>query len=163
MEYLFVEIGGGKSPKEGFVNVDIIDHPSVDYVLDLNTTPLPFEDNSVAKIYSSHCLEHLDGKKKFVEVMEEMYRVSKPGAMWEIKVPYANMPPSTGNPYHTNDIFNEYTFYFFSEKPHPYYPIIKKGTANEDTKTTLRILEQNFRYFKDSIIEEMTTVMTVVK
>lgn len=85
-----------------------------DVVLNLNHERLPFDESSVDFIYSSHTLEHLslDG---FFHVMNETYRILKPGAQFKIVVPYFTTMVNLANPFHNNNIaFNEHTFRFFS-------------------------------------------------
>lgn len=78
-----VEIGGGTLPKPGFINVDRC--ATADYIVDLETEPLPFETSSVDEIYSSHCLEHI---RNLIHVISEITRISKPNARVEIRVPH---------------------------------------------------------------------------
>lgn len=77
--------GNKKRPEE--IGVDIIPGPSVDVVADLNKYPLPFEDNSVDVIRSSHCFEHLDN---LVALMEDIHRILKPNGLLEFSVPHVS-------------------------------------------------------------------------
>lgn len=79
-----LDLGCGKFKKKGFFGIDKFPSPNVDRVVDVDEG-LPFSDNSVIEIYSSHVLEHVDSLE---EVMEEIYRVCKPGAKVLIKVPH---------------------------------------------------------------------------
>jgi predicted SAM-dependent methyltransferase len=80
-----LEIGGGIFPRgEGFVSVDKLD--CADVVHDLEQYPWPFEDESVAEVYSSHCFEHLTNMEK---VLNEVCRITKIGASVEFRVPAA--------------------------------------------------------------------------
>ena len=54
-----LEIGGGKDPNPGFVNIDILDLPQVDIVWDIERTPWPLPSNIVSSAVASHVLEHL--------------------------------------------------------------------------------------------------------
>lgn len=79
-----VELGGGTNPKgDGYVNVDIIS--SADIVFDVESGPLPFDDDSVDSIYSAHCLEHI--KDPFA-IFRQILRVCKIGAEVEIHLPH---------------------------------------------------------------------------
>lgn len=147
-----LEIGGGALPKNGFVNVDYMDHELVDFKVNLNTENLPFPDNSVDEIYSNHCLEHLQpGYGGFLHCIEEMWRVSKPNASWYIRVPYFNSHHTLSNPFHSNNIFNEYTFYYFSDQPRTQYSSnvhIRKGSCFEFyLKATLIIDKIEYEFF----------------
>ena len=149
-----LDIGGGAIPKQGFFNVDCIDHPAVHYKVDLNSERFPFEDNSVDEIYSNHCFEHLTpGYGGFIHCIEELWRICKPEAPWYIRVPYFNSHHSLANPFHTNNIFNEYTFYYFSDvhkqQPHS-NTFVRKGSAMEyHLRATLIIDDIEFEYFSN--------------
>jgi SAM-dependent methyltransferase len=84
---LRIDVGCGARKKRGFLGIDYMLAPNVDYVVDLEKSPLPFKDNSVSEVWSNHFLEHLtiDG---ICKVMEEIHRVCKPWAYVEIRVPH---------------------------------------------------------------------------
>ncbi len=86
MSYLKIDLGCGSCKKEGTVGVDILAQPGVDYVLNLQTEPLPFSDQSVDYVYSSHCLEHISDPTR---VFAEISRVCADGAKLELWTPYA--------------------------------------------------------------------------
>jgi len=48
--------------------------------------PLPFDDLSIKGVYSSHCLEHLTASE-VVKLLQESYRILKPGGIIRITVP----------------------------------------------------------------------------
>jgi SAM-dependent methyltransferase len=78
-----LEIGGGtKQRGDGWTNIDLV--PTADIVHDLNVTPWPLADDSVDAVYSSHCLEHLNG---YLPAFNELCRVCRVGAPIEIRVP----------------------------------------------------------------------------
>jgi SAM-dependent methyltransferase len=78
-----IELGGGTKPfGNGYANIDTV--PTADIVHDLNVRPWPLPDDSVTDVYSSHCLEHLDG---YMPTFEELCRVCRMGAKIEIRVP----------------------------------------------------------------------------
>lgn len=79
-----IELGGGIYPKEGFINCDIIDHPSVDVRADFSMG-IPFPDGFADEVYSSHCLEHV---RDVSVLIRDIVRVSKIGAFVTIKVPH---------------------------------------------------------------------------
>ncbi|HLE17793.1 MAG TPA: methyltransferase domain-containing protein [Syntrophales bacterium] len=47
---------------------------------------LPYEDNSIDGIFSSHTLEHI-GKFKIVDTLKEWYRILKPEGKLTVRVP----------------------------------------------------------------------------
>lgn len=78
-----LELGGGTKPRgEGFRNVDL--DPAADVVHDLRT-PLPFPDDSVSEVYSSHCLEHIPDP---MVLLREIARVGRVGCAVEIRCPF---------------------------------------------------------------------------
>jgi SAM-dependent methyltransferase len=82
-----VNLGCGNNKQPGEIGVDIIDGPCVDVVADLNIYPMPFDDNSVDIVRSSHCFEHLDN---LVALMEDIHRILKPGGLLEFTVPHVS-------------------------------------------------------------------------
>jgi ubiquinone/menaquinone biosynthesis C-methylase UbiE len=84
---LKIDLGGGAQPYHGFINVDCLKLPTVDCVCNLETDILPFDDNSVDEIYSSHCLEHMTNHG---HLLHELARVGRIGARFELRVPHWN-------------------------------------------------------------------------
>lgn len=80
---LRVEIGGGLKPLTGWLNVDRC--PTADYQVDFETQRLPFDGESVAEVYSSHCFEHVHNLRG---LLQEIARVCMVGARVEIRVPH---------------------------------------------------------------------------
>jgi ubiquinone/menaquinone biosynthesis C-methylase UbiE len=105
-----LDIGCGRSKLKGTLGVDIVPLPGVNVVADLNSG-LPFRDNSVDEIYTSHTLEHVDN---FTGTMEELYRICKPNALVHIWVPHASCPFVTWiDPTHRRGLTIE-TFSYFN-------------------------------------------------
>lgn len=61
-----------------------------DLQLDL-TKPIPFPDNSVDKIYSSHLLEHFSYPYPMLDLLRECRRILKPGGVFSVAVPDARI------------------------------------------------------------------------
>jgi predicted SAM-dependent methyltransferase len=81
-----LELGGGKKNLgPPWVNVDIEPGPTVDVVLDFERHPLPYADDSVAEVYSAHCLEHLRNHRP---LLNEICRVCPVGAPVQIRLPH---------------------------------------------------------------------------
>lgn len=86
MNKLKLDLGCGSRKKNKTIGIDIHPQPGVDYVLDLQTQPLPFPDQSVEYVHSSHFLEHIENP---VKVFTELSRVCVEGAELEFWTPYA--------------------------------------------------------------------------
>jgi SAM-dependent methyltransferase len=83
---LAIDLGCGPHKRPGHVGIDLVAQPGVDYVLDFSTQRLPFDDASVGRIFSSHCLEHLHD---MAPLFKEMTRVAAHGARLELWAPYS--------------------------------------------------------------------------
>jgi ubiquinone/menaquinone biosynthesis C-methylase UbiE len=79
-----VNLGAGSDIRQGWVNVDIEEGEGIDVVSDVSV--LPFDDNSVGKIYAADVLEHIM-YAKVPATLKEWYRVLAPKGTITIKVP----------------------------------------------------------------------------
>lgn len=82
-----LDVCGGRNPfKPGeFLNVDVVNLPSVDLVFDI-TKEFPMDDGVIAEIVSIATLEHL--RKPYVHhVLKEFFRVMAPGARLRVSTP----------------------------------------------------------------------------
>lgn len=81
-----LNIGSGIKRFEGFLNLDSDPKCNPDYVVNLNTEKLPFDNNTVDEILAHHVLEHIgDG---FFDFLKEIYRVCQHEAIIDIHVPH---------------------------------------------------------------------------
>jgi SAM-dependent methyltransferase len=80
-----LDLGCGEKKREGFWGVDFCPGSTVDLVLNIESDRLPFEDNSIEHVFSSHTFEHLG---YFPFVLQEIFRVCKEDALVEIWTPY---------------------------------------------------------------------------
>jgi SAM-dependent methyltransferase len=104
-----LNVGCGHDVRAGWVNLDAAALPGVDVVHDLSSLPWPFPANRFDEILMINVLEHLEN---IVRNMEELHRISAPGARLTIRVPYWNSPAQASDPTHKS-MFNEVTFDFF--------------------------------------------------
>jgi len=79
-----LHLGCGKHVLEGYVNCDSVKLPGVDVVWNLNKTPWPFKKGEFDRILADNVVEHLDS---VTTAMEEIWRITKKGAMTKIIVP----------------------------------------------------------------------------
>lgn len=112
---LKLDFGCGPNKKAGFLGVDIIDFPGVDKVVDLRTSPWPFEDNSVDEAFTSHFVEHLTAEER-VTFVNELYRILKPGASCQIIVPHWASGRAYGDPTHQWPPVSEWWFFYLSQE-----------------------------------------------
>jgi len=104
-----LELGCGNRKRPGVIGVDINPNTNADIIHDLNVFPYPFEDSSFEEIYADNTLEHLDN---IIKVMEEIYRISKAGALIQIIVPYFRSKWAYIDPTHRH-FFTIDTFTYF--------------------------------------------------
>ena len=105
----FLNIGSSYNFKPrslGWVNIDILPIPGVDFTCD--AVEMPFEDNTFFEVALEHVYEHFDEPLK---VMEEVWRVSKPDALVTIRCPYYRHLDAFGDPGHKHFI-NEQSFVY---------------------------------------------------
>jgi len=105
MKEIKIDVGCGLAKRAGFTGVDKIITVKPDIVADIECG-LPIKSNSVSFLYSSHTMEHV---VNFISLMEEIYRVCKPGAIVEIVVPYYASSGAHMDPTHVR-FFTEETF-----------------------------------------------------
>jgi SAM-dependent methyltransferase len=92
-----LHIGCGMHKIPGAIGLDITALPDVDVVMDLDKDKLPFADNTFDIVYAYHVLEHL---RNLSDVLAEIHRVCKPGAVVDILVPYYTCVGAFGDPTH---------------------------------------------------------------
>lgn len=80
-----LNLGCGKFPKHGFVNVDIDTKSGADFFCDLAKFPYDLPSKHFELIESDHLLEHLPNPYDF---MKEMDRLLAPGGRLILRVPH---------------------------------------------------------------------------
>ncbi len=87
-QQICIEAGAGdRQGKNGWITMDVTKH--CDIYWDLRR-PLPFPDDRIAAIYSSHFLEHLSFREG-QQFLDECLRVLIPGGWFSICVPNARI------------------------------------------------------------------------
>ncbi|KQR57864.1 methyltransferase domain-containing protein [Acidovorax sp. Leaf160] len=112
-----LNVGCGRNILEGWINLDSQALPGVNIIADLNTcasTPLPLEDDSVDEFLLSHVMEHIPN---VLPMMQELYRVARPGARMVVRVPHGASDDAFEDPTHVRQMFHG-SFGYFSQ---PYY------------------------------------------
>jgi ubiquinone/menaquinone biosynthesis C-methylase UbiE len=103
------DLGCGNKKRLGAVGIDFNDRTQADIVHDLNVFPYPVEAESFDEVYIDNCLEHLDHP---LHVMEEVYRMTKPGALVKVIVPYFRSVWSAIDPTHQHTFTVESFAYY---------------------------------------------------
>lgn len=80
-----VNVGCGREPFEGWINLDLDSESRADILWDV-TDGLPFPDHSCAFIYSEHFLEHIPVHAG-VLFLRECYRCLRPGGVIRVGMP----------------------------------------------------------------------------
>lgn len=80
-----IELGSGPHGIEGFYHVDAVEGGNVDKACDIRKLAW-LKDNCVDELYSAHAVEHIS-YTEIVQVLQEWYRVLKPGGKMIIKMP----------------------------------------------------------------------------
>lgn len=119
-----LDLGCGPSKKgPEWVGIDQYQFSGVDHVLTLGSDPLPYGEGTVEEMHSSHFLEHL-GAEARCHVINEAYRVLKPGGQFHVVVPHWRSSRAYGDPTHVWPPMGEMWFYYLdkswrmSQAPH---------------------------------------------
>ncbi len=111
---VIIDLGCGPHKRAGAYGFDRRPQPGVDAACNIEE-PLPLKECSVDLVYMSHVIEHVTN---LIGLMEEVYRVCKPGAAVEIVVPYYTSRGAFRDPTHVRYIAED-TFQYF-EPPTDY-------------------------------------------
>lgn len=84
---MYLEVGGGNLVQPGWTNLDPVNGHG-EWRRRAQDTPWPTADHSVDGARASHVMEHIPAGADRINVMNEMHRVLRPGAQFEIIVPF---------------------------------------------------------------------------
>lgn len=107
-----LNIGCGRDIKEGWINVDKMSLPGVDWVTNLDQGLYALNtrwENQVTEIYMSHVLEHLENP---LPVLQELWRVATPDCKLIIRVPYGSSDNAWEDQTHVRPYFIGSMAYF---------------------------------------------------
>ena len=108
-----INLGSGSRHQEGFINIDINPSVNPDLVADISEG-LPFEDSSVDYVRAFDFLEHIE-MGKTIDVIDEIWRVLKPGGQFESFTPDAEYGQGAfQDPTHVS-FWVENTWLYFTE------------------------------------------------
>ena len=105
-----IDLGCGSRKQKGYIGVDSKQIDGVDIVCDVEEG-LPFEDNTIDRIYANFLFEHI---RNFIPFMKELYRICRNGAIIKASFPYWASVTQWKDPTHKQVITTE-TFRYFSD------------------------------------------------
>lgn len=114
-----LDIGCGYSKAPGYIGMDIRPLPGVDIVQDIEKLPWDIKDETFEVVFCSHILEHIN-PKLHVDIMNEIWRITKPSGVLTIGMPYAGSFNFWQDPTHIH-AWNEATPQYFD----PGFPLYK--------------------------------------
>ena len=102
---------GGTREIPGNITTDLLDHENVDISGDIFEVLAALDDNSVASIYASHFIEHIDDLN---QLLTEIVRVSRDGAKINLIAPHFSNAFFYSDVTHSK-FFGLYTFCYLAE------------------------------------------------
>ena len=112
-----LDLGCGAKKTAGSIGADRCPLPGVNVLADLTHFPYPFATGSIDRIHMNHVLEHMDNP---VDVLTELWRISKDGAEVHIRVPHYTGPYAWKDPTHRRSFTSE-SFDYFGGNSYSYY------------------------------------------
>lgn len=113
-----LDVGCGESKQKGYVGLDIRKLEGVDIVHDMEIVPYPLPKESCLSIIACHVVEHINPANfRFINVMNEWWRIMKPNGRLMITMPYGYSKGFLQDPTHCNPR-NEITWAYF-DPTHP--------------------------------------------
>lgn len=123
-----LNLGCGHDKKDGWHNVDKFAEVKPDEVADLEQLPWPWRDSSVEEVLLKHVLEHLGARTEvYLGIVQELWRISQPGALIRIVVPHPRHDHYLNDPTHVRPITPQGLEMFSQQKNREW---IAKGHGN---------------------------------
>jgi O-antigen biosynthesis protein len=119
-----LNLGCGYRKQKNFINIDNRPDVEPDLVCDV-TQGLPFDDDSIDMVLANDFLEHIPIGKT-VEVIEEIYRVLKPGGTFESLTPSTDGRGAFQDPTHLSFWNQNSWLYFVNDEYRALYGINAK-------------------------------------
>ncbi|NES84576.1 MAG: glycosyltransferase [Moorea sp. SIO2B7] len=110
-ETIYLDLGCGKHKEKDFIGVDCVANDQVDVVADLNNR-FPFAKDSVDFIKAHDIIEHLQDR---IHTMNEIWRISKPNAIIDIRVPSTDGRGAFQDPTHIS-FWNLNSFMYYCQE-----------------------------------------------
>ncbi len=142
-----LDLGCGNKKRPGAIGIDFNNRTAADVIHNLNSFPYPFEDSSFDEIYLDNTLEHLDD---VIRVMEEVYRICKPGGLVKVIVPYFRSLYACIDPTHQH-FFTVNSFAYF-DPDHAFSTLYNYSMARFKTEKII---------FNENLINRWTRKMMI--
>lgn len=84
-----LNIGCGRDYRQGWINIDISKDVEAEFHTDIRISALPVDDEKAELVYISGVLEQIGSNDELIFVMNQCWRVLKPGGQIVIVVPNA--------------------------------------------------------------------------
>jgi len=117
-----LNLGSGRKPVPGALNVDVSEAAGADLVVNLNQLPWPFESSRFDEVLAFDVIEHLDD---VVAAMAEVHRVAKDGARFRATVPHFSSANAFTDITHRHHFGWQSFEYFTGEHEFSYYSAVK--------------------------------------
>ena len=152
-----LNIGSGYKRYVDYINVDNDANSNPDFLVNLETDDLPFENDSIKEIKAYHILEHIG--EGYFHLLQEIYRICESGAIIDIIVPHHFHEVFINDPTHRRPITVE-GLRLFSKKFNN-YDISRQGsrsTLGLMYNVDFEIIDFSFVFdsFYDDIIKNNT-------
>jgi SAM-dependent methyltransferase len=144
---LRLNLGGGARRLPGYFSLDCVAATRPDILADLNEPLTELPDNSVDAIYARHTLEHIT---RFMDLLQELHRVTRPDGQIEIIVPHFSNPFGYSDPTHVR-FFGLYSFYYFcagDDQP-------RRKVPSFYCPVRFRVQSVRFHLLKESVPEKL--------
>jgi len=125
-----LNVGCGHQKMAGWIGIDCARTAATGIVRDI-TRGLPFDDSSIDEIYCDNVLEHIGPNDDFLFVLNEFYRVLKPGGLATIIVPDGRSQAAWQDPTHQRAFVPRSALYWNQDLP---WPKLYGITANFDVE-----------------------------
>lgn len=127
-----LNMGCGSDIRVGWINLDKVPLVGVDVVVDIETEPLPFDDNSFDLVLAKDVLEHCSHP---LQVIDEIQRVLAPGGSLRLQVPHFTSRGAYLDPTHVRS-FSIDSFEFVTRGHERSYYLDRQFTAVGSARIT---------------------------
>jgi hypothetical protein len=164
---LRLNMGSGFNRMDGWINVDCYSACEPDVVCNLDGGCLwPWLDNEVDEVLFNHSLEHMGADVAgFRHVMQELYRVCKPGVLVQINVPHPRHDDFLNDPTHVRVITPE-LMGLMSKKACAYFrehgaansPIAEQWDVDFEVEKVEQALDPRYEHWRGDVgIQKLIT------